>query len=41
MSYTCLSNAAKVGDLIFKVKIDSTSKSWHTRRVAKKNKRYS
>jgi len=40
MSYTCLSNPAKVGDLICKVKIDSTSKSWHTRHVAK-NKRYS
>jgi len=33
MSHTHLSNAAKVGDLISKVKIDSTSKSWHTRRV--------
>ena len=35
MSYTHLSNAAKVGDLIFKVKIDSTSKSWHTRADSK------
>jgi len=39
MSYTCLSNSAKVGDLICKVKIDSTSKSWHSGRAAKK-KRY-
>lgn len=38
MSYTHLSNAAKVGDLVFKVKIDSTSKSWHTRAAHKVNR---
>ena len=37
MSHTHLSNAAKVGDLISKVKIDSTSKSWHTCAAQKVN----